>query len=628
MKTDLIQCLEEYYSLSRRGKECMEEVKAEPYSEDGRQIHSGSGKEILPAVNEVDRERINMLIRRLRRHPELRDYHLETSDLAVISGIYQRTRENCDLDLSFQDIIGFSHNTPEDLKAGFEYLLSLVDRGIISFTCPPEQEFHANLGLILQSQYRLNGLVWNILLGKSPFKGCEVLIKKGFKGKKNPLEVICDALELLFSHYPELSQESRAAIGVYYGKAVNRILDLALEKISTLDPLHWLSKFIAAHSLDSFWQKCLMLIYFHQCRLRADLTVSSLAVLISSNLAEYRLAYEEIDRNNVLKREGLLENSDLQIFSHDISLNDQTLSDLTSKHQETPFDLARFVSDSPYFSMIEPRQTLDQLILPRMCLNSVNAIITRLRDPRPSELAQWGLLGASLTGEGSAQEGCNVLLHGAPGTGKTYIAGVLANELSRPLLMINANDIRNCYYGSTEKRARSLFREMRQIAREVNPVFLLNEGDQLIHRRNDDTRGAADNTENSIQSVFLEEMETFPGILIVTTNLLDNLDPAMSRRFQYKLEIPIPDYPGRLKLWRLHLPDTIPGASQIDIEALAAEFPFTGGQIRNVVLNACHEACSIDGSGSVSQETLQSYASLENSTNFETKVKTVGFCRR
>jgi SpoVK/Ycf46/Vps4 family AAA+-type ATPase len=202
---------------------------------------------------------------------------------------------------------------------------------------------------------------------------------------------------------------------------------------------------------------------------------------------------------------------------------------------------------------------------------------------------------------------------------------VLAKELDRPLIMINANNIREMFYGSTEKRARALFREMRLITKEANPVFLLNEGDQLIHKRGGDMERSADATENAIQSIFLEEMETFPGILVVTSNLVQNLDPAMSRRFHYKLEIPAPDQTCRLKLWKLHLPATIPGAADLDLESLAGEFPFTGGQIRIVVQNACHAAFSRGSQAKLTRDDLYRYSLLEFGSSFETQSKVIGF---
>lgn len=625
MNTDLIRCLEDYNSIKQGGKVKTENALGDFVSGDSEPTYSGFQVEKHHQVTKTDQANLKKLLCRLNRHPELKDYCLGADDLAVISGIYQQTRENYDLDFSIKEILSFLPHPLTDLKAGFVYMLSLVDRGILSFTYPPDQDFHSNISSVLQSQYRLNGLVWNILLGKSPLKYYHNVLKQGFKEGRYPVEVVCDALDLLFDHYPELKLDGKTPCGIYYGKVINLVLDSALEQISRLDPDHRFSKFISAHGLDPISQKCLFLLYFHQKRLNSELTVSALATLISSGKTEYRQMTEYFARSNILQQEGLIEISELSIFRNDLSLSDQALSELNGQNSEQAFDLAKSINATSYFSLIQPGQTLDQLILPKPALESIKSIIARLKDPRRDGLAQWGLLGASLSAEQSVQHGCNVLLHGEPGTGKTYIAGVIANELSRPLLLINANSIRDMYYGSTEKRARTMFREMRQIASEANPVFLLNEGDQLIHRRGGDLERSTDVTENAIQSIFLEEMETFPGILIVTSNLAQNLDPAMSRRFHYKLEIPVPDAACRLKLWKLHLPFSIPGADAIDTEPLAQDFHFTGGQIRIVVQNACHEAFTRGPQAKLSLDDLTKYAYLELGSSFESKSRIIGF---
>jgi len=126
------------------------------------------------------------------------------------------------------------------------------------------------------------------------------------------------------------------------------------------------------------------------------------------------------------------------------------------------------------------------------------------------------------------------------------------------------------------------------------PVFLLNEADQLIHNRIAST-STCSTIENNIQSIILEELETFPGILILTTNLESNLDEAFFRRFDLKFKFHMPDLENRRKLWKLYLRKEIPGAEDIDIEPLARQYHFSGAQIAMVVQNACIEAISRTG---------------------------------
>ena len=120
-------------------------------------------------------------------------------------------------------------------------------------------------------------------------------------------------------------------------------------------------------------------------------------------------------------------------------------------------------------------------------------------------------------------------------------------------------------------------------------------------------------------------METFGGILIATTNFVEHLDNAISRRFHFKLEFNTPDQACRLKLWRLHLPPSIPGASEIDLERLAKCYALTGGQIRIIVENACAQAALRGIKSKVTTAVIMQYADMETEGSFEPSARLVGF---
>jgi len=89
---------------------------------------------------------------------------------------------------------------------------------------------------------------------------------------------------------------------------------------------------------------------------------------------------------------------------------------------------------------------------------------------------------------------------------------------------------------------------------------------------------------NQMQNIFLEQIEKFDGLLIATTNLLETIDPAFSRRFDYKIAFEKPDLKQRLELWKKLLPEAASYENGFDVEKLAT-YPLSGGQIRLIVKN-------------------------------------------
>jgi len=142
-------------------------------------------------------------------------------------------------------------------------------------------------------------------------------------------------------------------------------------------------------------------------------------------------------------------------------------------------------------------------------------------------------------GLASAKEG-RVCLYGPPGTGKTGFGRWLASKLDLPLHISRASDLFSKYVGGTERNIARAFQQ----ANDMRAILLLDEVDSFLRER-----GHANHSWEVTQvNEMLAQMETYSGILIASTNLMDDLDQAAMRRFDFKLKF---DYLKPDQAWRL-----------------------------------------------------------------------------
>jgi adenylate kinase family enzyme len=130
--------------------------------------------------------------------------------------------------------------------------------------------------------------------------------------------------------------------------------------------------------------------------------------------------------------------------------------------------------------------------------------------------------------------------YGLPGTGKTALAEYIAMQLDMPLLSKRASDLLDMYLGETEKKIREFFRE----AKEMGAIAFLDEGDSFLRDRSMATKSWETTQVNEL----LQQMERFPGIFILATNLFQSIDAAALRRFTFKLEFRELDDVQRLRM--------------------------------------------------------------------------------
>lgn len=119
-------------------------------------------------------------------------------------------------------------------------------------------------------------------------------------------------------------------------------------------------------------------------------------------------------------------------------------------------------------------------------------------------------------------------LYGPPGTGKTAFGRWLAEQLGAPLLVKRASDLMSMWVGGNEKNIARAFKQ----AEQEGALLLIDEVDSFLQ----DRRGSQRSWEVTMVNEMLTQMESFPGVFIASTNLMEGLDQAALRRFDLKVK--------------------------------------------------------------------------------------------
>lgn len=173
----------------------------------------------------------------------------------------------------------------------------------------------------------------------------------------------------------------------------------------------------------------------------------------------------------------------------------------------------------------------------------------------------------------------SVLFTGPAGTGKTASCYQIAKRTNRFLYFIDLEKISSKWVGESAKNVVALFNEIKEINKylEEDCIAVFNESDSVISRRLD-VKSSVDAEKNGVINNFLQEFETYHGIVFLTTNLSDNFDKAFSRRLLYKLEVKAPEPAVRKQILTKVFDDIAPDT----IDKINSQFNLTGGLISNI----------------------------------------------
>jgi hypothetical protein len=329
------------------------------------------------------------------------------------------------------------------------------------------------------------------------------------------------------------------------------------------------------------------LIYFHSVELFTLLGVVSHAFL-SSKYYPYQSTEDKLMGNLIPKSSFKL---DLQKGDWDpikkgyIELIGGGLKDGNPKLVLTDkgFDFFFGSVDPKILDIIRSKNIVSQL--PLMDPTEIKSVDLFFNENLESELSKIERL---LTGNNFEQyqmrsknktTGISTLFYGDPGCGKTEFALQLARKTGRFIMKVQITDVLSKWVGESESNLKTIFDDYRLACKrhEKTPILLFNEADQLVSKRMNAHNGV-DQMHNGIQNLLLEEMENFDGILIGTTNLETQMDPAFERRWIVKINFGKPNDLAQTAIWKSLLPEL----NDHVITKLVDTYTFSPGEILNI----------------------------------------------
>lgn len=220
--------------------------------------------------------------------------------------------------------------------------------------------------------------------------------------------------------------------------------------------------------------------------------------------------------------------------------------------------------------LITTNMDWDDLVLNQGTLTQIDEILTWI-EHGDTLLYEWEM-------RKKLRPGFRCLFYGPPGTGKTLTASLMGKTTKRDVYRVDLSMVISKYIGETEKNLSKVFNK----AENKDWILFFDEADALFGKRTE-VQNSHDRYANQEVSFLLQRVENFKGIVILASNLKDNIDDAFTRRFESIIYFPMPKPPERLQLWLNGFSKKSKVEERIDLEKLASEFSISGGTIMNVV---------------------------------------------
>ncbi len=241
-------------------------------------------------------------------------------------------------------------------------------------------------------------------------------------------------------------------------------------------------------------------------------------------------------------------------------------------------------SEDPYVKSMEVIER------PNVSFDDIGGLSEQIRELK--EVVELPLTHPEIFEEVGIEPPKGVLLYGPPGCGKTLLAKAVAREAGATFISIVGSELVQKFIGEGARIVREVF----QLARKKAPsIVFIDEIDAIAARRLDVGTSGEREVQRTLMQL-LAELDGFKPLdkvkVIAATNRIDILDPAILRpgRFDRLIEVPLPDYRGRIEIFMVHT-RRMKLADDVNIEELARITDgATGAEIKAICTEAGYNA--------------------------------------
>lgn len=299
-------------------------------------------------------------------------------------------------------------------------------------------------------------------------------------------------------------------------------------------------------------------------------TIETALFLLAGNDLSYRFKlYRLFEPDHVFFAHNILQldqgSSIEPFYCSTISVTDEYVDFFTTGNLRKPqfspdFPAKRLITGMEWDDLIVDEYTMQQLDEIRIWLQHGQTLQT-----------EWGM-------SKKIKPGYKALFHGSPGTGKTLTAMLLGKLFNLDVYRIDLSMVVSKYIGETEKNLEKVFKK----AENKRWILFFDEADALFSKRTS-ISDSNDKYANQEVAYLLQRLEDYPGLVILASNMRNNVDEAFTRRLNAIIHFQKPQSRERLRIWTAGFSAECIPPDHDHLEQIAHQHELSGGSIMNVV---------------------------------------------